>query len=898
MTTSNPFDAIREFERSDGTNASFASLHALEESGHAVLSSLPYSIRILLEAALRKCDGFLVTEEDVKRIASWSPTQSPAEIPFMPSRVILQDFTGVPAVVDIAALRDAMVALGGDPSKVNPQVPVDLVIDHSIQVDVSGLFPDAQERNLEIEYRRNMERYQFLKWGQQSLDNFRAVPPGRGIVHQVNLEWLASVAREEAGIWVMDSLVGTDSHTTMINGLGVLGWGVGGIEAEAVMLGQPIYMLLPEVVGFELRGELRPGVTATDMTLRIVEMLREHGVVGKFVEFHGVGLSNLSLPDRATIANMAPEYGATCGFFPVDDVTLEYMRLSGREESHIADVKSYLQSQGMFWTTDSPTPEFTSSLHLELSEVEPALAGPKRPQDRVDLSAMKEHWRESLNAEIGHQGHGIDASENNRVVKVSGRNGDEFELGHGDVVIAAITSCTNTSNPSVMLAAGLLARNARVRGLKVKPWVKPSLAPGSRVVTEYYDAAELSADLSEMGFNVVGYGCTTCIGNSGPLDEHIEGGIDQGDLIVGSVISGNRNFEGRVHQKVKANYLASPPLVVAYALAGTLDIDFETDPLGIDSNGVPVMLADIWPSDAEIRDAVSSSISPEMFRIRYSDVMQEPRWDSIESTRSPLYPWAEDSTYVRLPSFFEGIEPEPVPIEPVTGAHVLLMLGDSVTTDHISPAGAFPKSGPAGEYLVSNGVEPRDFNSFGSRRGNHEVMMRGTFANVRIRNQVAPGTEGGFTTHFPSGEVTSIFDASMRYQNEGTPLVVLAGGQYGTGSSRDWAAKGTLLLGIKAVIATSFERIHRSNLVGMGVLPLTFKDGESAETHGFDGSETFDIPASADLVPFSTIPVTVHKSDRTSIVFDAIVRLDTPVEVDYYRNGGILQTVLRKLASK
>ncbi|MAK26631.1 MAG: aconitate hydratase, partial [Euryarchaeota archaeon] len=604
MSTSNPFDAIREFETSDGSNASFASLNVLEENGHTQLSSLPYSIRILLEAALRKCDGFLVTEEDVKRIAAWSPTQTPGEIPFMPSRVILQDFTGVPAVVDIAALRDAMVSLGGDPSKVNPQVPVDLVIDHSVQVDVSGLFPDARERNLEIEYRRNMERYQFLKWGQQSLDNFRAVPPGRGIVHQVNLEWLASVAREESGIWLMDSLVGTDSHTTMINGLGVLGWGVGGIEAEAVMLGQPIYMLLPEVVGFELRGELRPGVTATDMTLRIVEMLREHGVVGKFVEFFGTGLANLSLPDRATIANMAPEYGATCGFFPVDQVTLDYMRLSGRDEGHIQDVKSYLQEQGMFWTTDSPTPEFTSSLHLDLSDVEPALAGPKRPQDRVNLSAMKSHWRESLNAEIGHQGHGVSPSENNRVIQVSDPNGDDFELGHGDVVIAAITSCTNTSNPSVMIAAGLLARNARSLGLKVKPWVKPSLAPGSRVVTEYYDAAELSDDLSAMGFNVVGYGCTTCIGNSGPLDQHIEEGIDKGDLIVGSVISGNRNFEGRVHQKVKANYLASPPLVVAYALAGTLDIDFETDPLGFDSDGNAIMLADIWPSDAEIRNAV------------------------------------------------------------------------------------------------------------------------------------------------------------------------------------------------------------------------------------------------------------------------------------------------------
>ena len=897
MSSSDPFDSIREFETSSGNYASYASLHALEESENIVLSSLPYSIRILLEAALRKCDGFLVTEEDVKRIASWSPTQSPAEIPFMPSRVILQDFTGVPAVVDIAALRDAMVALGGDPSKVNPQVPVDLVIDHSVQVDISGLFPDAEDRNLEIEYHRNMERYQFLKWGQQSLNNFRAVPPGRGIVHQVNLEWIANVAREESGMWLMDSLVGTDSHTTMINGLGVLGWGVGGIEAEAVMLGQPIYMLLPEVVGFELKGELRAGVTATDMTLRIVEMLREHGVVGKFVEFYGVGLANLSLPDRATIANMAPEYGATCGFFPVDEVTLEYMRLSGRDENHIVDVKNYLESQGMFWTPESLTPEFTSTLSLNLSDVDPALAGPKRPQDRVNLSSMKSHWRESLNAEIGHQGHGVDISETDRSVDVSAPDGSNFELQHGDVVIAAITSCTNTSNPSVMMAAGLLARNAKLRGLKLKPWVKPSLAPGSRVVTEYYDAAGLSDDLSDMGFNVVGYGCTTCIGNSGPLDDHIESGIDEGDLIVGSVISGNRNFEGRVHQKVKANYLASPPLVVAYALAGTLDIDFENDPIGIDSDGVPVMLSEIWPSDAEISASVASSISPQMFRERYADIMQEPRWDSIESSSSPLYPWKEDSTYVRLPSFFEGIEPSPSPIKPVKGAHVLLKLGDSVTTDHISPAGAFPKSGPAGQYLISNGVEPRDFNSFGSRRGNHEVMMRGTFANVRIRNQVAPGTEGGFTTHFPSGEVTSIFDASMRYQEEGVPLVVLAGSQYGTGSSRDWAAKGTLLLGIKAVIATSFERIHRSNLVGMGVLPLTFKDGESAESLGLDGSETYDIPASADLIPLSSIQVTANKLDGRTIVFDAVVRLDTPVEVEYYRNGGILQTVLRNLAS-
>ena len=818
---------------------------------------------------------------------------TPEEIPFSPSRVILQDFTGVPAVVDIAALRDAMVELGGDPEKVNPQVPVDLVIDHSVQVDVSGLFSDARERNLEIEYQRNMERYEFLKWGQQSLDNFRAVPPGRGIVHQVNLEWIASVARDENGVWLPDTLVGTDSHTTMINGLGVLGWGVGGIEAEAVMLGQPIYMLLPEVCGFELTGSLRPGVTATDMTLRIVEMLRAHGVVGKFVEFHGSGLANLSLPDRATIANMAPEYGATCGFFPVDETTLDYMRLSGREESHIEDVKRYLTAQGMFHTSETPPPSFTSNLSLDLSTVEPALAGPKRPQDRVDLSAMKNHWKTSLNAPVGHSGHGIHESKNDSSAKIGSRGVD---LKHGDIVIAAITSCTNTSNPSVMIAAGLLARKARQAGLTIAPSVKPSLAPGSRVVTEYFDAAGLTEDLDSLGFSVVGYGCTTCIGNSGPLDADIEAAIDEADLIVGSVLSGNRNFEGRIHQKVKANYLASPPLVVAYAIAGTLDVDFETDPVGNGPNG-PVMLADIWPSDDEIKQTIANSIDPEMFRRRYSDVLQEPRWDAISSSESALYPWADESTYVRLPSFFEGILPEPAPIEPIHGAKVLLKLGDSVTTDHISPAGAFPHNGPAGQYLISKGVEPRDFNSFGSRRGNHEVMMRGTFANVRIRNHIAYGTEGGFTTHFPTDEVVSVFDASMRYQAEGTPLVVLAGTQYGTGSSRDWAAKGTLLLGVKAVIATSFERIHRSNLVGMGVLPLTFPEGDNADSLGLDGTETFDIPATADLIPLSSITVKATKESGEVIEFDAVVRLDTPVEVDYYRNGGILQAVLRNLAN-
>ena len=893
MGGDNPFGAKSEFEKSDGTMARFMDLHSLEERGLCKLDEIPFSIRILLESALRKCDGFLVNEEDVRRIASWSPEMKPEEIPFSPSRVILQDFTGVPAIVDIAALRDAMKDLGGDPAKVNPQVPVDLVIDHSVQVDVSGLFPDARERNLEIEYERNSERYKFLKWGQLSLDNFRAVPPGRGIVHQVNLEWIASVAREEDGTWIPDSLVGTDSHTTMINGLGVLGWGVGGIEAEAVMLGQPIYMLLPEVVGFELSGELQPGVTATDMTLRIVEMLREHGCVGKFVEFHGQGLSSLSLPDRATIANMAPEYGATCGFFPVDQTTLDYMILSGRDTDHVEDVKRFMSAQGLFYEQSSTTPKFTSNLELDLGTVEPSLSGPKRPQDRVSLSEMKSHWRASLNAETGHQGHGIDPTRNSDSSPIEGRG---CVLNHGDVVIAAITSCTNTSNPSVMIAAGLMARNARSRGLQIKPWVKPSLAPGSRVVTEYYDASGLSDDLDSLGFSVVGYGCTTCIGNSGPLDPEIEAAIDDGDLVVGSVLSGNRNFEGRIHQKIKANYLASPPLVVAYALAGTLDIDFSKEPLGLDGAGEPVMLSDIWPSDDEIRRTVEAAIGPEMFIRRYSDVLSEPRWDSIPSEASELFPWDEDSTYVRLPSFFQGIEPEPSPVEPIEDARVLVKVGDSVTTDHISPAGAFPSSGPAGKYLMSKGVEPRDFNSFGSRRGNHEVMIRGTFANIRMRNQTAPGTEGGITTHFPTNEVVSIHEASERYQSESTQLVVLAGSQYGSGSSRDWAAKGTFLLGVRAVIAKSYERIHRSNLVGMGVLPLAFPDGSDGESLGLDGTELYSIPASGNLDPFSEIIVTAKKGDGTVVSFPVIVRLETPVEVEYYRNGGILQTVLRNLA--
>ena len=869
----------------------YYSLSGLDENG-VDTSALPYSIRILLEGALRGNDGFLISEDDIRNIAAWTANGERGEIPFRPSRVILQDFTGVPAVVDLAALRDAMVEMGGDPEKVNPQVPVDLVIDHSVQVDVSGAHSNALEMNLDIEYHRNMERYTFLKWGQQSLADFQAVPPSRGIVHQVNLEYLASVARQENGFWLADTLVGTDSHTTMINGLGVLGWGVGGIEAEAVMLGQPIYMLAPDVVGVRLTGKLNPGVTATDMTLRIVEILRKKGVVGKFVEFFGQGMTALSLADRATIANMAPEYGATCGFFPVDERTLEYLRLTGREESAIEGVEAYSKAQGLWYSSTDPEKSYTSTVELDLTTIQPALAGPKRPQDRVDLSAMKQHFENSLTNELGHHGHGLEIEELSKGAIVD-LDGEIFDLNHGDVVIAAITSCTNTSNPGVMLAAGLLAKKARQKGLTVKPWVKTSLAPGSRVVTEYYQAAGLQEDLNAMGFNVVGYGCTTCIGNSGPLDTPIERAIDEEELIVGSVISGNRNFEGRVHGKVKASYLASPPLVVAYAIAGTLEIDMSTEPLGYSSDGEPVMLSDIWPSDEEIAESLSV-ITPEMFRQRYADAMNEPRWDGIPSEASPLYPWQADSTYIRLPTFFSGLEDQPSPIQSIENARVLLKLGDSITTDHISPAGSIPADGAAGKWLMERGIEAGDFNSFGSRRGNHEVMMRGTFANVRIRNQMAPGTEGGYALNHETGEITSVYEAA---QTAG-PKVVLAGSEYGTGSSRDWAAKGTYLLGIKAVIATSFERIHRSNLVGMGVLPMTFMEGESHDSLGLDGSELFNIPVTDSVKPLEVMKITATKLDGSQIEFDAQVRLDTPVEVEYYRNGGILHTVLRQLAKQ
>ena len=886
MATIDTFNTKRQLS----IGGDYYSISGLDENGIDT-SHLPYSIRILLEGALRGNDGFLVTDQDVRNIAGWQANGERGEIPFRPSRVILQDFTGVPAVVDLAALRDAMVEMGGNAEKVNPQVPVDLVIDHSVQVDISGAFENALEMNLDIEYQRNMERYTFLKWGQKSLKDFQVVPPSRGIVHQVNLEFLASVARQENGVWLADTLVGTDSHTTMINGLGVLGWGVGGIEAEAVMLGQPIYMLAPDVVGVRLTGKLNPGVTATDMTLRIVEMLREHGVVGKFVEFFGSGMAALTLADRATIANMAPEYGATCGFFPVDERTLEYMRLTGREDEAILGVEEYCKAQGLWYDVNDAEKSYTALLELDLNTVQPALAGPKRPQDRVDLTDMKSHFIESLTAELGHQGHGLSEAElsNSAIVDY---NGEKFDLNHGDVVIAAITSCTNTSNPGVMLAAGLLARNARKRGLMVKPWVKTSLAPGSRVVTEYYEATGLQEDLNEMGFNVVGYGCTTCIGNSGPLPTEIDDAIEESNLIVGSVISGNRNFEGRVHSKVKASYLASPPLVVAYAIAGNLEVDLHTEPLGYSSEGEPVMLSDVWPTDEELADALSA-ITPEMFRQRYADAMNEPRWDSIPAETSPLYQWEENSTYIRLPTFFSGLSSQPEPISSIHDAKVLLKLGDSITTDHISPAGSFPKTGPAGQWLVERGVEQRDFNSFGSRRGNHEIMMRGTFANVRIRNQMAPGTEGGYAKHPQSGEVVSVYDAANGYDG---PKVVLAGSQYGTGSSRDWAAKGTYLLGVKAVIATSFERIHRSNLVGMGVLPLTFKAGESHTSLGLDGNETYSIPITDDVEPLQMLTVTATKPDGNVIEFEAQVRLDTPVEIEYYRNGGILHTVLRQLA--
>jgi aconitate hydratase len=858
----------------------------LDEAGD--VAHLPYSIKVLLEAALRYRDGVLVGDNDVRSIAAYDATKvGETEIPFIPGRVVLQDFTGVPAVVDLAAMRSAIVRMTGDEAsaeKVNPGVPCDLVVDHSVQVDAFNR-PDALVINSRREFERNQERYEFLKWGQTAFRNFRVVPPATGIVHQVNLEYLAKVVWDD-GTWLYpDSLVGTDSHTTMINGLGVVGWGVGGIEAEAAMLGQPISMLLPEVVGFRLTGKLREGATATDLVLRVTEMLRKHGVVGKFVEFYGPGLADMPLANRATIANMAPEYGATIGFFPVDNKTLDYMRLTGRPDHLIEAVEWYYRQQGL-WRDDSHSIAYSSNLELDMGEVVPALAGPKRPQDRIDLTAMKETWNEQLGT-MFDRASGPISSDPVRI------EGSEFTMSDGDVVIAAITSCTNTSNPDVMIGAGLVAKKARERGLTRKPWVKTSLAPGSKVVTEYLEASGLADDLDAVGFYTVGYGCTTCIGNSGPLPAEISAAVNTAGLVATSVLSGNRNFEGRISPDVRANYLASPPLVVAYALAGTVNWDPDTEPIP----GSDVYLRDIWPTQAEIDETVSNSVSKAQFIDKYGDVFSgAEEWQSIAAAGGALYEWNERSTYVQEPPFFVGLTADVKPLAPITGARALAKLGDSVTTDHISPAGSIKVDSPAGKYLVDHGVQPPMFNSYGSRRGNDRVMTRGTFANIRVRNELAPGTEGGVTTDFLDGSVKSIYEASMNYQGQGVPLVVLAGKDYGMGSSRDWAAKGTFLLGVKAVLAESFERIHRSNLVMMGVLPLEYRDGDTAESLGLDGTETFDIDIDDSLVPRQPVLVRAMKANGTVVEIKALARVDTPIEVVYLRNGGILHYVLRQMA--
>ena len=887
MTAGNPFGAEATLTTSAGTVRYF-SLRKLAEEGIGDIETLPFSIRVLLEACLRNVDNFVVTADDVNNLANWNAAK-PAEIevPFKPGRVVLQDFTGVPAIVDLAALRSAMVRMGGDPRKINPLVPCDLVIDHSVQVDeFASRF--ALQRNLEIEFERNIERYQFLRWGQKAFNNFRVIPPATGIVHQVNLEYLADVVMTTNGVAYPDSLVGTDSHTTMINGLGVVGWGVGGIEAEAVMLGQPIYMLTPEVVGFRLTGQLPEGSTATDLVLTVTQMLRAHKVVGKFVEFYGPGLDMLSLADRATLANMAPEYGATIGFFPVDAETLRFLERTGRPKQLVDLVERYYKEQGLFRTASSPEPRFTSTLHLDLADVVPSMAGPRRPQDRILLKNMLPEWKKSLP--------GFGRTGESPSVPVEGTE-QPTQITDGAVVIAAITSCTNTSNPSVMIGAGLLAKNAVARGLKRAPWVKSSLAPGSRVVTEYLRKAGLDTALDALGFQTVGYGCTTCIGNSGPLPEPVAKAVTSGDLVAAAVLSGNRNFEGRVNPLVKANYLASPPLVVAYAIAGTVDIDLSTQPLGKDSHGQDVYLKDIWPSQQAVADAIASSMGPEMFIEQYGQATAgPPEWQKISGSEGDLYQWDETSTYVQEPPFFVDMPAEPAPIQAIENARCLVSVGDSTTTDHISPAGSIKANSPAGRFLQAQGVKPEDFNQYGARRGNDRVMTRGTFANIRLKNLIVPGTEGGVTVHHPTGEQTSIYDAAMKYRDEGTPLVVLAGAEYGTGSSRDWAAKGTYLLGVRAVIATSFERIHRSNLVGMGVLPLQFREGESRESLGLDGTETFDISLDDKLMPRQAVEVMARKPDGEVVHFVTTCRIDTPVEVVYYRNGGILHTVLRQLA--
>jgi len=873
----------------------YFSIPAAQEAGLGDVSRLPFSLKVLLENLLRFEDGRTVTVDDVKAVAARLLDQkSEREIAFRPARVLMQDFTGVPAVCDLAALREAMVALGGDPKKINPLIPVDLVIDHSVTVDHFGS-PDAFKKNVDLEFERNHERYAFLRWGQKAFDNFRVVPPGTGICHQVNTEYLAQTVWTDtdakgAMIAYPDTLVGTDSHTVMVNGLGVLGWGVGGIEAEAAMLGQPISMLIPEVVGFKLTGKLKEGTTATDLVLTVTQMLRKKGVVGKFVEFFGPGLDALTSADRATVANMAPEYGATCGIFPIDAETIRYLTFTGREAERVALVEAYAKAQGFWRDASSPDPVFTDTLELNMGAVEPSLAGPKRPQDRVPLSKLSTSFAKDLVETFK-------AADPSATAKLAGT---DVEMGHGAVVIAAITSCTNTSNPAVLIAAGLVAKKAVERGLTVKPWVKTSLAPGSQVVTDYLDKAGLTPFLDKLGFNNVGYGCTTCIGNSGPLPENVSAAIESAGLVVAAVLSGNRNFEGRVNPLTRANYLAGPPLVVAYALAGNVSIDLAKDPVGTDADGKPVYLADIWPSNAEIDAATKASLTPEMFRARYADVFEGPEaWRAIDTAEGQTYKWVEGSTYVKLPPLFIDMPKTPTAVKDVKAARALAILGDSITTDHISPAGSIKKTGPAGDYLLSYQVRPGDFNSYGSRRGNHEVMMRGTFANIRIKNELVPGVEGGETVHQPSGDRQFIYDAAMRYKADGVPLIVIAGKEYGTGSSRDWAAKGTMLLGVKAVVVESFERIHRSNLVGMGVLPLQFKNGQTRHDLKLDGTELFDVTGvEAGLKPRQDVTLTITRTDGTTTEVSLLCRVDTADEVDYFKNGGVLPYVLRNLAAK
>jgi aconitate hydratase len=981
MPENNAFDTHSRLDTSAG-EVTIHSLKRLDEKVEGDVFSLPFSIRVILESLLRNCGGKFVAKEDVKALASW-PESVGGELAYLPARVVMQDFTGVPAVVDLAAMRSAMREVGGDPRKINPLVPTDLVIDHSVQVDAFGS-PAALQFNAEREFERNRERYEFLKWGQQAFDNFTVVPPATGIIHQVNLEYLARVVEVKDGVAMPDTLVGTDSHTTMINGLGVLGWGVGGIEAEAVTLGQPYYMLVPAVIGFKLTGALREGVTATDLVLTVTQMLRAHGVVGKFVEFYGEGLSRLSLPDRATIANMAPEYGATCSFFPVDAETTKYLLGTGRDEELVELVETYCKEQGLWRTDETPDPRFSETLDLDMDTVESSLAGPRRPQDRLALADVKPAFRQALadmvdpdhplikngkngqadpydeadeesfpasdtpdpdipirgaaNEYEGKEGGAVstgeshssddtesfpasdtpagaaDATNEGRPDPTAGGepepaepeavpsgsvtvmlDGEEAELRHGSAVIAAITSCTNTSNPSVMIGAGLLAKKAVEKGLTVQPHVKTSLAPGSKVVTEYLETSGLLDYLEELRFDVVGYGCTTCIGNSGPLPEAISEAVNENDLVVAAVLSGNRNFEGRINPDVRANYLASPPLVVAYALAGTVDVDLVNDPLGEGEDGSPVYLKDIWPSQAEVAEEIEGALDPDIYRRQYADVYTgNEQWNDVDVPSGDLYEWDPDSTYIQEPSFFKGLSPEPEPLRDIEDARVLVKVGDSVTTDHISPAGAIPSKMPAGQYLIGKGVDPRDFNSYGSRRGNHEVMVRGTFGNIRLRNQLV-SREGGYTVHFPDGEETTIYEASMNYEEEGVPLIVLAGKEYGTGSSRDWAAKGSFLLGVRAVLAESFERIHRSNLIGMGVLPLQFTDGENADALGLTGHETYSVEGLADLSPGAELTVRATSDGGETKEFKARARVDSPVEVEYLRNGGILQTVLRQL---